>query len=96
MMEDKLVNTLIEELRGEYQIPPYYTDKSLTNNIKEGNDELLRFVCEIDYDKDLTARSLLKNYVYYAFFNKTYEFFENYSKDLLSWQMSKLNGNTSI
>lgn len=94
-MDDSLIDSLIKELRDEYQIPPFYSNKSLTSNLKEGAHELSRFVEEPDFQEDMTARSLLKNYVYYAFFKKTHEFFNNYNNDLVSWQMSKI-GSTGL
>ena len=42
----------------------------------------------IDYDKDATARMLLKNYVYYAFNLRINDFFENYNSVILTWQLT--------
>ena len=39
-----------------------------------------------DFDNDLVARSLLKNYIYYALNLVTNEFWENYRADILQWQ----------
>ena len=68
----------------------YYEDSSIRNNIREGNYRLTKLVGTIDYDEDLTARALLKNYVLYAYNSRTDEFFENYSDEILSWQMDKV------
>ena len=84
-MDKKVIDNLIDEIRKEKFIPFYYEDSSIRNNIREGNYRLT-----IDYDEDLTARALLKNYVLYAYNSRTDEFFENYSAEILSWQMDKV------
>ena len=38
-------------------------------------------------EMDDTFRSLLKNYVYYAYNHKTYEWEQNYAAIILSWQL---------
>ena len=89
-MDKKVIDNLIDEIRKEKFIPFYYEDSSIRNNIREGNYRLTKLVGTIDYDEDLTARALLKNYVLYAYNNRTDEFFENYSDEILSWQMDKV------
>lgn len=75
------------EVRQEFQIPPYFQDTGIENYIKEGIDWLDRLNPGRDYDTDLTYRSLLKNYVYYAYHHKVNEWENNYAKLILSWQM---------
>lgn len=87
-METLPITDIIDEVRVEFQIPPFFTDEALTNYIKEGNAELSKLVENIDYNKDLIARSLLKNYVHYAYFKRIPDFFENYQSNIVSWQMS--------
>ena len=76
----------IDEFREDYQIPPYVSDETLIRFAKEGEAALGRLVLTVDFSTDLTARSLLKNYMYYAFNLVTNEFWENYSRDILQWQ----------
>ena len=89
-MDKKVIDNLIDEIRKEKFIPFYYEDSSIRNNIREGNYRLTKLVGTIDYDEALTARALLKNYVLYAYNSRTDEFFENYSDEILSWQMDKV------
>lgn len=78
---------LITEVRQEFQIPPYFPDTGIGNYIREGIDWLDRLNPGRDYDTDLTYRSLLKNYVYYAYHHKVNEWENNYATLILSWQM---------
>ncbi len=78
---------LIEEVRQEFQIPPYFPDEGIENYIKEGIDWLDRLNPGRDYDNDLTYRSLLKNYAYYAYHHKTNEWAKNYETLILGWQI---------
>lgn len=85
-----LVDKIIEEVREEYLIPPYYSDNSLKNHINAGVQLLLQIVENIDFSEDLVARSFLKIYVLYAYNQKADEFRVNYNADLVAWQMDKL------
>lgn len=78
---------LIEEVRREFQIPPYFPDAGIENYIKEGIEWLDRLNPGSDYDNDLTYRSLLKNYAYYAYHHKINEWEKNYATLILGWQM---------
>lgn len=82
---------LIKEVRGEFQIPPYFSDESLGNYINEGKSRFLSLVNDANFDTDLVARALLKNYVHYAYFKKSNEFMKDYCDEILSWQFSKLD-----
>lgn len=85
----ELNSKLLFEIRQEYQIPPFFSDNSLSNLVTEGKNALGRLMPEvIDYDKDATARMLLKNYVYYAFNLRINDFFENYNSVILTWQLT--------
>lgn len=78
---------LVREIRQEFRIPPYYEDAAIERNIKEGEFRLSRLNPGRDIDEDLSYRSLVKNYVYYAFHNVTSEFFDNYASSILEWQL---------
>ena len=80
---------LVEEIRKEFQIPPYYGDEGLVNHVKEGESILLPLVPNADVDKDMTYRMLLKNYVNYAYYHKVNEWRENYSSMILEWQLNQ-------
>lgn len=80
---------LVEEIRREFQIPPFFPRESLVNYIKEGKAwfEYLRPGCIVD--EDMVYRSLLKNYVYYAYHHKINEFRINYASLILGWQLGE-------
>ncbi len=90
MNNKNIILELIKELRNEFHIPLFCDDNTLENLIKESHHELLRYVNDIDYINDLTARMLIKNCTFYAFNNIVQEFHVNYKDTLLSWQMSKV------
>lgn len=77
---------LIEEFRTDYQIPPFISDDTLLRYAKEGEAALSSLVLTADFSNDLEARSLLKNYMYYAHNHVVNEFWENYKNDILRWQ----------
>ena len=78
---------IADEVREEFQIPPYFDDIALMNYIREGVDWLKGLNPAFDTEKDSRCRGLLKNYVYYAYHHKTNEVFDNYSGVILQWQL---------
>lgn len=79
-------DSVIEEVRTDYSVAPYVSDDTLMRYAAEGGAALSRLVIYADFDNDLVARSLLKNYIYYALNLVTNEFWENYRADILQWQ----------
>lgn len=78
-MNDTQINELITEIKGEQHISPFEEDKVLKGYIKEAEYDINdKAGAEIDYAKDLKARSLLKNYVLYARFKRLAEFKQLY------------------
>ena len=78
-MNGTQIKTLIEEIRGEQHITPFEKDEVLQNYIKEAEYDMKESSgAEIDYEKDLKARSLLKNYVLYCRFSRLAEFKQLY------------------
>lgn len=88
-MNAETLKQIVEEIRSEFQIPPYFPDVSLQNYAKEGERYLQSLVPIIEFEQDLTARSLIKNYVYYAYFKKLNGFVENYNSNIVGWQMER-------
>lgn len=88
-MNEKELTTLVEEMREEFQIPPYYQDAQLENLAKEGEITVGKLNPGCDISEDLTYRMLLKNYMYYAFHHRVNEFLDNYSSVILMWQMER-------
>ena len=82
-----MLESLIYEVREEFQIPPYFLDESILNYLREGEARLKFLNPLADLKTDTTYKMLLKNYVYYAYHHKVNEFEENYGSLILSWQM---------
>ncbi|HIU74392.1 MAG TPA: hypothetical protein IAC62_00750 [Candidatus Pelethocola excrementipullorum] len=81
------MDDLLNEVREEFQIPPYFPDEALERYLAEGETRLDMLNPGRDPETDLTYRSLLKNYVYYAYHHKLYEWEQNYASLILSWQL---------
>lgn len=84
------MENLIKEIRREFQIPPYFEDEGIESYLREGIDYLTGLNPGRNYDNDLTYRSLLKNYVYYAYHHKLDEWKNNYMELILEWQMGSV------
>ena len=83
------MENLIKELREDFQIPPYASDDTLQRFLTEGIAYFTNLVPDADFDKDQIYRSLLKNHAYYAYNHVLNEFYENYKKTILGWQIGQ-------
>ena len=81
-MTDARICKLLEEIKREQHISPFREDKEIKSYINDGEYDINK-VCgaEIDYEKDLRARSLLKNYVLYADYKRLAEFKQLYGAE---------------
>lgn len=86
-MEEKKLTELIEEVRRDYQIPPFFRDDGLKTYAREGEQILLRLNPYADITMDQEYRMLLKNYIRYAFYHRTNEWRQNYAQMILEWQL---------
>lgn len=78
-MSDDQINEILKEIKDEQQIPSFFNDQILINYIKEAEYNINQNSgVTIDYDDDLDARSLLKNYVLYANHKRLAEFKQLY------------------
>lgn len=87
LFDNDVINNVLKEVRQEQTISPKIKDETLTDYIKEGMydiDEIAGTV--IDFNKDLSARSLLKTYVLYATYKRIAEFKELYCSDYTTLQ----------
>ena len=74
-MDNAEIAELIEEIRNEQHISPFMANEEFTNYITDGIYDINAYCgTEIDYDEDLSARRLLKNYVLYADYKRLAEF----------------------
>lgn len=81
------IGKLINEIRTEFHIPPYFDDRGIENYINEGVARLDFLNPGRNYDKDLIYRMLLKNYVNYAYYGIVNEWEKNYEQTIVMWQM---------
>lgn len=88
-LEKNTLYELVSEVREDFQIPPYFSNKSLENYIKEGHRILLDLNPGADIEQDVTFRMLLKNYVNYAYHHKAHEWRDNYKGDILQWMLGR-------
>lgn len=81
-MNDAQTKTLIDEIRREQHVSSSEKDETLKGYIKEAEYDINENTgTEIDYEKDLKARVLLKNYVLYRRFSRLAEFKQLYGGD---------------
>lgn len=81
-MSDTQINELLKEIKQEQHPSPFKEDEEFIGYIKDGEYDI-NSVCgtKIDYEKDLKARSLLKNYVLYADYKRLAEFKQLYGAE---------------
>lgn len=95
-MTETQISTILKEIKVEQQISPYFDDSALTNYIKEAEYDINNAVGKmVDYEEDLEARSLLKNYVLYANHKRLAEFKELYRGEYAELQI-KYNRDTDV
>ena len=88
MKDDNSYYNLLKEIRHEQGISPKIKDQVLLSYIKDGIYNINNSSgCKIDYDTDLDARRLLKNYVLYANHYRLAEFKELYSSEYVALQI---------
>lgn len=87
-MTKENLEKLIKEIRVEQQIHPLFPNEAIQNYIYEGMHDINQVAgTQIDYDDDLSARSLLKNYVLYAHHKRLAEFREVYLSEYTKLQI---------
>ena len=95
-LTDAQIEKLVSEIRQEQQISPDLPDTNFISYIKSGEFDIDEVVgINIDFEKDLKARELLKNYVLYANYKRLAEFKELYLSDYVTLQI-KYNRDTNI
>lgn len=87
LFDTDFINNILKEIRQEQTISPKIKNETITSYIKEGIyniDEIVGTI--INFDEDLSARSLLKTYVLYATYKRLAEFKELYCSDYVTLQ----------
>jgi hypothetical protein len=87
-MTDELLIELSDEVRKDFQIPPYFDNATINRALRESEARLIQLNPAADFETDAVGRSLLKNYAYYHIYHKPEEFEKNYEQLVLSWQLS--------
>ena len=86
-MNDTQIDKLTEEVREEQHISPFEEDKVIIGYIKEAEFDINDAAgSKIDYEVDLKARSLLKNYVFYTRSKRLAEFKQLYAGEYAELQ----------
>lgn len=86
-MNDKELNLIVQEIRDEQHISIFIKDKTIEDFVLDGIYDINESSgAMIDYNKDLIARRLLKNYVMYANNNRLAEFKQLYYSDYAKLQ----------
>lgn len=88
-MEAALITTLCEEIRADFQIPPYTPDEVIQRAVQRCAARLDSLKPGVDFETDTVGRGLLGNYVYYDMVHRAEEFLQNYGTDIRSWQLSE-------
>lgn len=80
-------NEIVLEIRKEQAISPAIKDETILQYVKEGIYDINDTCgCKINFNENLLARSLLKNYVLYANYKRLAEFKELYSGEYVRLQ----------
>ncbi len=88
-MEKSVLETLIEEIRADYQIPPYTQDHVIERAVQRCAARLGSLRKATDFENDLIGRGYLKDFVYYDLNHRTEEFMENYGPDIRAWMLEE-------
>ena len=93
-MTEEFITELVEEIRADYQIPPYLDSEVIARSARICAARLSQLKEDAKFDDtDLVGRGLLKNYAYYDLYHRTEEFERNYRPNILSWQLSGISEN---
>lgn len=87
MTNDQRV-ALINEIRSDFQIPPYQADEIIGRAVDKCYSRLSHlYGAEFDPDKDSQGKMLLENAVYYELYHRYEEFEPAWQSNILSWQL---------
>lgn len=87
-MDDGILIDLVDDVRADYQIPPYTPGDVILRAVKESAARLSSLVeTEIDWNEDDTARELVKARTYYSLNHVLDEFEKNYGHEIRAWQL---------
>lgn len=86
-MNEESLNLIVNQIRNEQHILPFIKDEIIKGFVLDGIYDINESSgAMIDYNEDLIARRLLKNYVMYANNNRLAEFKQLYYSDYAKLQ----------
>ena len=88
-MDANALEILTEEMRADYQIPPYTPDEVVERALQSCAARLSSLRPGANFEDDLLARSYVKAYAYYELTHRRDEFLQNYGPDIRAWQLSE-------
>lgn len=88
-MDEALIIDLTDEVIEDYQIPPYIRETTVQRAVKESAARIGSLAENVNFEKELTARELLKARVYYSLNHILDEFEKNYGPDIRAWQLGR-------
>jgi len=93
------LDALLNEVKSDLQLPSSFPSENLTQKIKEGEYFLNSLVIgagavDINFETDLSARSLLKEYVRHAYFGVIDEFKKKYEGEIFDTQINRLQSSS--
>lgn len=86
-MKEYDLTGLIDEVRDDFQIPPYIKDVTISRAVSESAARIGSLVEEMDLETDKIARGLVKNRAYYVINHITEEFEPAYGHEIRAWQL---------
>lgn len=89
-MEAALITTLCEEIRADFQIPPYTPDEVIQRAVQRCAARLDSLKPGADFETDTLGRSYLKDFAYYDMVHRYEEFLQNYGPDIRAWQLQEV------
>lgn len=88
-MDANALEILTEEMRADYQIPPYTPHEVIGRALQGCAARLSSLRPGADFEHDLLARNYLKAFAYYELTHRREEFLQNYGPDIRAWQLSE-------
>lgn len=86
-MNEESLNLIVKEIRDEQHISPFIKDEIIKGFVLDGEYDINESSgAVIDYEEDLVARRLLKNYVMYANNKRLAEFKQLYYSEYAKLQ----------
>lgn len=88
LLNDDSIKKLLDEIKGDQKISPLRDINDLKGFVKQGIYDIEYYVGKyINFDEDLQARDLLKNYVLFSDHNLKSKFKEEYQGEYIGLQI---------